>query len=165
MRNEAKQFISANEEYELYKKQKEQREAKAPPKLIITQKKGVSVANNVKLCLCIVMGVMLLSLSLFHNVAVVELGDRIADQTATYNILVQEGNLMQSRLDSEMSLSAVAEVTRSKMLMSEAENHQITYINLNLGDVEVKPTSANELSFWERVLETIDKLKEYYAEQ
>ncbi len=125
---------------------------------------GMSFANKAKVLICITLGVMFLSLSLYRNVAVVELGDRITSQINAYDKLVQEGNLMQSRLDSEMSLSAVADLTRSQMLMSEAESYQIIYINLNQGEIEEKAAVASSLTTWEKFIQTIEKLKEYKNE-
>ena len=163
MQNAAKQFLEQSEAYELYNCRKKQA-AQPTPKLVVSKRTGMKLLSKIRLSMCLVMILSVLSLSLYHNVAVVELGDRIATQSSNLYVMEEEGAIMQSRLDNAMSLSAVAEVTQSMMLMGEADSYQITYINLNEADVVEKAPKAKKVSFWENIIQTLTKLQEYMSQ-
>ena len=163
MQNAAKQFLEQSAAYELYKDSRKENPQKAP-KLVVSKKTGMKFLSKVRLLMCFAMFVSVLSLSLYHNVAIIELGDRITMQAQQLSELEQDGATMRSRLDNAMSLSAVAEVTQNKMLMGEAENYQISYININESDVVEKAPQVQKKTFWENIIQTIIKLQAYMRE-
>ena len=161
MQSAAKQFIDQELEYDqLYGSQLEQEQE--APRLTVSRRSGVlSVMGRVRLLLCAAMVVAIVSLSIYNNVAMVELGDRLSRQTTTLAQLQQEGEILKAKLDNSISLSEVASRASDTMLMGKAESYQITYISLSQGDVVQRTSKTPDQMPTQRVMRTISKLQEY----
>lgn len=158
MQNAARQFIEEVEEYDLYGYREEQSEQK----LVVTKNKVLLAGvSRIRLLLCVAMVVSVLSLTIYNNVAMIELGDRVNQQNATLAQLSAEGEILRSSLDNAISLSEVADYTAQHMLMGKAEDYQITYITLSEGDKVKRTTKTPDQHPVQKVIETVRKLQAY----
>lgn len=158
MQNAARQFIEEVEEYDLYGYREEQSEQK----LVVTKNKVLLAGvSRIRLLLCVAMVVSVLSLTIYNNVAMIELGDRVNQQSATLAQLSAEGEILRSSLDNAISLSEVADYTAQHMLMGKAEDYQITYITLSEGDKVKRTTKTPDQHPVQKVIETVRKLQAY----
>ncbi len=163
MQNAAQQFIEANEAYERYRDNKSQ-EVVQKPEVVVTKQEALRISDKIKLVLCFGMVIMLIVLSLVHNVAVVELGDSIATQTNHLETLQESAALKSAEYERNMSILTATEELQGELLLGEAESYQIEYINLNDADsIEVTEIAQTE-SMVQRVVSTFEKLLEYMKE-
>lgn len=162
MQSAAKQFMDKALEYnELYAPQQQPE----PLKLLETERRQRVLAgiSRIRLFFCAVMIVAVVSLSIYNNVAMVELGDRLTKQSATLSELQEEGKILQSKLDNAISMSEVAENAAHLMLMGKEESYQITYISLGKGDLMERTTKTPDQQPIQRVIKTVQKLQEYMS--
>lgn len=161
MQSAARQFIEEVEEYDLYGYNDE---PQGEQKLTVTKNKVfLAGVSRVRLFLCAAMVVAVLSLTIYNNVAMIELGDRVNQQNAALAQLSEEGEILQSSLDNAISLSEVAEYTSMQMLMGKAEEYQITYITLSEGDKVKRTTKTPDQHPVQKVIETVHKLQAYMS--
>lgn len=159
MQSAARQFIEEVEEYDLYGYNDEQQ---AEQKLTVTKNRVfLAGVSRVRLFLCAAMVVSVLSLTIYNNVAMIELGDRVNQQNAALAQLSEEGEILQSSLDNAISLSEVADYTSTHMLMGKAEEYQTTYITLSEGDMVKRTTKTPDQHPVQKVIETVHKLQAY----
>ncbi|MEG1687202.1 MAG: hypothetical protein RR022_03745 [Angelakisella sp.] len=161
MQNAARKFIEDTEEYnELYGYTPYVEEA--PPKLTVTRRRSfLAGISRVRLLLCAAMVVAVVSLSIYNNVAMVELGDHFTQQTATLAELSAQGERLQSQMDNAISLMQVADNSAATMLMGKAESYQITYISLGDEDTIERTTKTPDQLPLQKVMKTLSKLQEY----
>lgn len=158
MQSAAQKFLDYEIEYdELYGAQQNEQ-----PQLTVTRRSSVLAGvARLRLLLCVAMLVVVVSLVIVNNVAIVELGDRLNSQTRALEQLRSEGERLTAKLDNSISLSEVAELASSNMLMGKEGSYQITYISLGDGDVVSRTTKTPDQMPVQKVMSTIGKLKEY----
>ncbi|MEG0943833.1 MAG: hypothetical protein RSD07_10810 [Angelakisella sp.] len=161
MQSAARQFIEEIEEYDLYGYPEEQ---EAAGRLTVSKNKVfLAGVSRIRLLFCAAMVVSVLSLTIYNNVAMIELGDRVNQQNAALSKLMAEGEMLQSSLDNAISLSTVADYASEKMLMGKADDYQTTYITLSEGDAVKRTTKTPDQHPVQKVVETVHKLQAYMS--
>lgn len=161
MQSAAQKFMDDALEYdELYGKAEEQ---DATPRLTAVSRKRriLATVSRLRLLLCAGMLVAVVSLTIYNNVAMVELGDRLNNQTNTFAALRAEGERLQSKMDNAISLSEVGEKASTDMLMGKVESYQVSYISLGEEDTVQRSTKTPDQMPYQKVMNTIKKLQEY----
>ena len=159
MQSAAKQFIDEINEYDLYLS--ENKNENKPDLVVKKSEKLLTGLSKVRLFLCFAMVVATVVLIIYNNVAMVELGEMISDQTDMLSELQLEGKRLQAKLDGAISLSEVGEQASSQLLMGKVEEYQVTYITLNDEDTVTRTQKTPDQTPIEKVKKTIDKLQEY----
>lgn len=158
MQNAARQYIEQVEKYDIYA----ENEKTLKPELTVEKSKKYMVGvSRLRLLFCATMIVGIVTLCIYNNVAMVELGERIRQQGTQLETLVMEGDRLQAKLQKSMSLNDVAEQASEKLLMGKAEDFQITYLSLNNGDVIKRTQKTPDQHPVSKVMETIRKLQAY----
>ncbi|MEG1777420.1 MAG: hypothetical protein RR209_00445 [Angelakisella sp.] len=161
MQSAARQFIEDAEEYDLYGYNEEQ-EQLPEQKLTVTRSRFfLAGVSRIRLAFCAAMVVAVLSLTIYNNVAMIELGDRVNQQNAALSQLTAQGEQLQSSLDNAISLSEVADYTSQHMLMGKTDEYQITYITLSEGDKVKRTTKTPDQHPLQKVITTVHKLQAY----
>lgn len=110
---------------------------------------------------CIILTVALLSLSIYNNVLVVELGDQLSQYSSRLEMLQNETVLLQSKLESATSLRAVEQYAKTSLGMGPVAEHQVTYMCLGGGDKIQKTNKAPDRTLEQQMKKMVRSGLEY----
>ncbi len=110
---------------------------------------------------CTALTVALVSLSIYTNVVMIELGDQLSQSTAELELLKSETVLLQSKLESATSVKAVEEYATSNLAMGKVDKYQITYIQLGESDKIEKTDKAPDRTPEQQLKKWLREVVEY----
>ena len=103
----------------------------------------------------------LISLAIYNNVVMVELGDQLSEAKAQLEALQSEEVTLRSKLESQSSAQNVEKYASTVLGMGKADKYQITYINL-AGEGAIRRTDkAPDKAPTQVLLRGFDNLMEY----
>ena len=118
-------------------------------------KRGTAIKGFVlSIFVFVVLGAMLLSMANIN-----ELSSTLAKETQTLNELKSESVVLQTRLDSQMSLANVEDYAKTVLGMQKLETSQMQCINVKTDNVIVSAKSKK--GFFDMLSNSIDSIMEY----
>ncbi len=136
---------------------------KQPPQLKVVPGKSAACAAQPHLgaaAFVLAAVVMVLSLIIYNNMVLTELGDRLNAYTSEFEALKSENSRMQVELEGKMSLRKVEEYASGTLGMTRIGSYQVEYGNLGAGDKIELVKSENE-SLWGKIRQAAEPLLEY----
>jgi len=132
-----------------------------PPRLEVKEgKKPREGVSPLRLILCVALLVALISLAIYNNIVMVELGDQLSDAKAQLETLESESVALRSKLESQSSAQNV-ESYAAALGMGKADKYQITYISME-GEGSIRRTDkAPDKAPTQVLLRGFDNLMEY----
>ena len=151
---------STAKDYDLSRYEEEQREVQ--PELTVRSGKEMKpTVNKLRLFICAVLVVALVSLSICNNVMMIELGDQLETYNAQLAELQEETIRLQSKLEGTTSLSDVQQYASSNLAMGPVESYQITYVNLGVEDSVERTENTPDNTPVYILMQTLGGLLEY----
>lgn len=122
-------------------------------------RKAAEKALARRLLACAVLTVAFLSMVLYHNVAVVEIGDEIQSQADLLEDLQNEHSYLIGRLTTRTAM----EVDRYAAVqgLCKVQDYQVNYIRLNAAEKAVRTAEAPTGSLLEGLINRMDTVLEY----
>lgn len=109
--------------------------AKQPPELHVVENRDAAAKSAIKSFLLVGTLLAVICCSILYNrMTLTELTSQIEDTERQLAVLQNENRLMKVELESKISLRTVQEIAENELGMSPAENYQIQYIDLGVGD-------------------------------
>ena len=133
-----------------------------PPRLQVKEgKKPQAGISPFRFILCLILLVALISLAIYNNIVMVELGDQLSDAKAQLEALKSEEVTLRSKLESQSSAQNVESYAATVLGMGKADKYQMTYLNL-AGEGAIRRTDkAPDKSPTQVLLRGFDNLMEY----
>lgn len=140
-------------------------EAASRPNLTVRTSKPKRRASPFMLFCCTVLTVALVSISIYTNVVMIELGDQLNQRTAELEALKSETVLLQSKLESATSVKAVEEYATTNLAMGKVDKFQITYVQLGGSDKIEKTDKAPDRTPGQQMMKWLREVVEYLNSQ
>ena len=121
-------------------------------------KEGIS---PLRLLCCLVLLVALISLAIYNNIVMVELGDQLSDAKAQLEALQSESVQLKSKLENQSSVQNIEGYASATLGMGRAEKYQITYINMEGERSIYRTDKAPDKAPPQVLLRGFDSLMEY----
>lgn len=149
------------EEYEYSREYRGVRKEE-PPKLQVREgKRPQEGISPLRLLLCCVLLVALISLAIYNNIVMVELGDQLSDAKAQLEVLQSEAVALRSKMESQSSTQNVENYASATLGMGKADKYQITYMNLGGEGSIYRTDKAPDKAPSQMLLRGFDNLMEY----
>ena len=133
------------EDYEYSREYRGVRQEETPRLQVKEGKKPQAGISPFRFILCLILLVALISLAIYNNIVMVELGDQLSDAKAQLEALKSEEVTLRSKLESQ----------------GKADKYQMTYLNL-AGEGAIRRTDkAPDKSPTQVLLRGFDNLMEY----
>lgn len=155
---------SAARVLEEYESSREYHDAsrEAAPKLQVREgkqrKEGIS---PLRLLFCCVMLVALISLAIYNNIVMVELGDQLSEAKAQLAVLQSEAVQLKSKMENQSSVQNIEDYAAANLGMGRAEKYQITYVNMAGEGSIYRTDKAPDKAPTQVLLQGFDSLMEY----
>lgn len=124
-------------------------------------KRRGSEISPLRLLFCCVMLVALLSLAIYNNIVMVELGDQLSDAKARLDALQSEAVQLKSKLENQSSVQNIESYATESLGMGKVEKYQITYLNLAGEGSIYRTDKAPDKAPSQALLRGFDSLMEY----
>ena len=149
------------EEYE-YSREYRGVRREEPPKLQVKEgRKPREGISPLRLLLCGVLLIALISLAIYNNIVMVELGDQLSDAKAQLEALQSESVQLKSKLENQSSVQNIEGYASATLGMGRAEKYQITYINMEGEGSIYRTDKAPDKAPSQVLLRGFDSLMEY----
>ena len=150
--------------YDLSRYEEAQRQRQPQPQqpnLTVRVSRPERHISGFKLFICLALTVALVSLSIYTNVMMIEMGDAIGQKAKELEQLKNETVVLQSKLESATSIKNVEEYATTSLNMGQVEKYQLTYIQLDDGDKIEKTNKAPDKTPEQRIKNAAQKMVEY----
>lgn len=135
-----------------------------PPRLQVKEgrkAKPQAGVSPLRLILCLLILVALISLAIYSNIVMVELGDQLSDAKTELEVLQSKEVELKSRLERQTSTARVESYASAALGMGKADKYQITYMNM-AGEGSIQRTAkAPDKAPTQVLLRGFDSLLEY----
>lgn len=133
-----------------------------PPRLQVKEgRKPRTGVSPLRFILCVLLLVALISLAIYNNIVMVELGDQLSEAKTRLETLKSEEVTLRSKLESQSSAQNVESYATTVLGMGKADKYQMTYLNL-AGEGAIRRTDkAPDKSPTQVLLRGFDDLMEY----
>lgn len=149
------------EDYEFSREYRGVRQEETPRLQVKEGKKNQAGISPFRFILCLILLVALISLAIYNNIVMVELGDQLSDAKAQLEALKSEEVTLRSKLESQSSAQNVESYAATVLGMGKADKYQMTYLNL-AGEGAIRRTDkAPDKSPTQVLLRGFDNLMEY----
>jgi len=149
------------ENYEYSREYRGVRREEAPRLQVKEGKKPRTSVSPLRFILCLALLVALISLAIYNNIVMVELGDQLSEAKAQLEALQSEEVALRSKLESQSSAQNVENYASAVLEMGKAEKYQIVYMNM-AGEGAIRRTDkAPDKSPTQVLLRGFDNLMEY----
>lgn len=149
------------ENYEYSQEYRGVRREEVPRLQVKEGKKPQASVSPLRFLLCLALLVALISLAIYNNIVMVELGDQLSDAKAQLAALQSEEVTLQSRLERQSSAQNVESYATAVLGMGKADKYQITYMNM-AGEGAIRRTDkAPDKAPTQVLLRGFDNLMEY----
>ena len=149
------------ENYEYSREYKGVRREEAPRLQVKEGRKPGTSVSPLRFILCIVLLVALISLAIYNNIVMVELGDQLSEAKAQLEALQSEEVTLRSKLERQSSAQNVESYATAVLGMGKADKYQITYMNM-AGEGAIRRTDkAPDKAPTQVLLRGFDNLMEY----
>ncbi len=149
------------EDYEYSREYRGVRQEETPRLQVKEGKKLQAGISPFRFILCLILLVALISLAIYNNIVMVELGDQLSDAKAQLEALKSEEVTLRSKLESQSSAQNVESYAATVLGMGKADKYQMTYLNL-AGEGAIRRTDkAPDKSPTQVLLRGFDNLMEY----
>lgn len=133
-----------------------------PPKLQVREgKRPQEGISPLRLLLCCVLLVALISLAIYNNIVMVELGDQLSDAKAKLEELQSEAVVLQSKMEQQTSVHNVETYASQTLGMGRVDKYQLTYINMGGEGAIYRTDKAPDKAPAQVFLRGFDSLLEY----
>lgn len=135
-----------------------------PPRLQVREGRKAKPRAGIsplRLILCVLILVALISLAIYSNIVMVELGDQLSDAKAQLEVLQSEEVALRSRLESQSSTKNVESYASAALGMGKADKYQITYLNMAGEGSICRTDKAPDKAPTQVLLRGFDSLMEY----
>ncbi len=149
------------ESYEYSREYRGVRREETPSLQVKEGKKPQTGISPLRFLLCAVLLVALISLAIYNNVVMVELGDQLSEAKAQLEALQSEEVTLRSKLESQSSAQNVEKYASTVLGMGKADKYQITYINLAGEGAISRTDKAPDKAPTQVLLRGFDNLMEY----
>lgn len=149
------------ENYEYSREYRGVRREETPRLQVREGKKPQTGVSPLRFLLCIILLVALISLAIYNNIVMVELGDQLSDAKAQLEALRSEEVTLRSKLESQSSAQNVESYAATVLGMGKADKYQITYLNMAGEGAIHRTDKAPDRSPTQVLLRGFDDLMEY----
>ena len=149
------------EDYEYSREYRGVRREQAPRLEVKEGKRPDTGVSPVRLLLCVILLVALISLAIYNNIIMVELGDQLSDAKAQLEVLQSEAVALRSKMESQSSTQNVENYDSATLGMGKADKYQITYMNLGGEGSIYRTDKAPDKAPSQMLLRGFDNLMEY----
>lgn len=149
------------EEYESSRDYRAASRETAPALQVREGKRRGSEISPLRLLFCCVMLVALLSLAIYNNIVMVELGDQLSDAKTRLDALQSEAVQLKSKLENQSSVQNIESYATESLGMGKVEKYQITYLNLAGKGSIYRTDKAPDKAPSQALLRGFDSLMEY----
>jgi len=149
------------EEYESSREYRGARREEAPQLQVREGKKRKEGISPLRLLFCCVMLVALISLAIYNNIVMVELGDQLSDAKAQLAALQSEAVTLKSKMENQNSVQNIEEYATANLGMGKAEKYQVTYVNMAGEGSIYRTDKAPDKAPTQVLLRGFDSLMEY----
>ena len=138
------------------------REVEAAPELRVREGKAPRVGiSPLRLVCCVALLVGLISLAIYNNIVMVELGDQLNAQKAQLQELQSQSVVLQSKLESQNSAQNVETYASAQLGMGRVDKYQVTYVTLDGDGAIFRTDKAPDKTPAQVLLRGFDSLLEY----
>lgn len=132
------------------------------PELQVREGRGKAEGiSPLRLLFCCVMLVALISLAIYNNIVMVELGDQLSDAKKRLEDLQSEAVQLQSKLENQSSVQNIESYVSENLGMGRVEKYQITYVNMAGEGSIYRTDKAPDKAPSQVLLRGFDSLMEY----
>ena len=149
------------EDYEYSREYRGVRREQAPRLEVKEGKRPDTGVSPVRLLLCVILLVALISLAIYNNIIMVELGDQLSDAKAQLEELQSESVQLRSKLENQSSVQNIESYASATLGMGKADKYQITYMNLGGEGSIYRTDKAPDKAPSQMLLRGFDNLMEY----
>lgn len=149
------------ENYEYSREYRGVRREQAPRLEVKEGKKTREGISPVRLLVCVALLVALISLAIYNNIVMVELGDQLSDAKTSLEELRSEAVVLRSKLESQSSAQNVEGYASATLGMGKADKYQITYMNMAGEGSIYRTDKAPDKAPTQVLLKGFDNLMEY----
>lgn len=133
-----------------------------PPRLEVKEgKKAGKGISPVRLLTCVILLVALISLAIYNNIVMVELGDQLSDARTRLEELQSEAVILRSKMESQSSAQNIESYASAVLGMGKADKYQITYMNMAGEGSIYRTDKAPDKAPTQALLKGFDNLMEY----
>ena len=122
-------------------------------------RKAAEKALARRLLACAVLTVAFLSMVLYHNVAIVEIGDEIRSEADLLADLKNEYSYLTGRLTTRTAIEV--DQYAAAQGLCKVQSYQVNYIRLDTAEQAVRTAEAPTGSFLESLIDRMDTVLEY----
>ncbi|MCI9194470.1 MAG: hypothetical protein HFF14_02735 [Angelakisella sp.] len=149
------------EEYEYSREYHSAPKQEAPKLQVREGKRTAEGISPLRLLCCFALLVALISLAIYNNIVMVELGDQLNDAKAQLEELQSESVQLRSKLENQSSVQNIESYASATLGMGRAEKYQITYINMEGEGSIYRTDKAPDKAPAQVLLRGFDSLMEY----
>ena len=149
------------EDYEYSREYRGVRREQAPRLEVKEGKRPDTGVSPVRLLLCVILLVALISLAIYNNIIMVELGDQLSDAKAKLEELQSEAVVLQSKMEQQTSVHNVETYASQTLGMGRVDKYQLTYINMGGEGAIYRTDKAPDKAPAQVFLRGFDSLLEY----
>ncbi len=139
----------------------EEAEVHQRPTLTVRTSRPQRRVSPFMMACCIALTVALVSLSIYTNVVMIELGDQLSQGNAELELLKSETVLLESKLESATSIKAVEQYATNNLGMGKLDQYQVTYVQLSEHDRIEKTDKAPDRSPEQQLIKWLQEVVEY----
>lgn len=127
---------SAARKYDLsqYEYQYEDRSVQRPTLTVTERKEEKKGLSKYRVFFCGLLLTAIVSLVIYSNGVVVELGDQITMAANELQVLQEEQTRMQTSIDTTATTGMIEEYAQTRLGMGKAADYQITYVQSEMSD-------------------------------
>lgn len=149
------------EEYEYSREYHAAPRQTAPVLQVREGRKRGSGISPLRMLFCCVMLTALISLAIYNNIVMVELGDQLSDAKARLDVLQSEAVQLRSKLENQSSVQNIESYASQSLGMGKVEKYQITYLNMAGEGSIYRTDKAPDKAPSQLLLRGFDSLMEY----
>ena len=153
--------VSDNREYS-YSRDYRGVRREAAPKLQVKEGKGTKTkVSPLRLLCCCALLVALISLAIYNNIVMIELGDQLNERKTRLEELESQSVVLQSKLESQTSAQTVENYASAQLGMGQVDSYQVTYVTLDGEGAIFRTDKAPDKTPAQVLLRGFDSLLEY----
>jgi cell division protein FtsL len=137
------------------------REQPSPQLQVKEGRKPKSGVSPLRLLCCCTLMVALISLAIYNNIVMVELGDQLNGTKERLQELQSQSVVLQSKLESQTSAETVENYASTQLGMGLVDKYQVTYVTMDGEGAIFRTDKAPDKSPAQVLLRGFDSLLEY----
>lgn len=149
------------EEYESSREYHDARRQEAPKLQVKEGRKPREGLSPLRLLFCCVMLVALISLAIYNNIVMVELGDQLSEAKTQLATLQSQAVELKSKMEHQSSVQNLETYASASLGMGREEKYQVTYINMAGEGSIYRTDKAPDKAPTQVLLRGFDSLMEY----